>query len=522
MRKILFFVFVVSCFVTNGQNIDVLHYQFNIGLNDRNDTIQGAAILEYLNSAGIAKAEIDLTSAREGKGMKVLRVQNGFEEKSNLNFSQSAEKLVINLPSGNKNNVGMLIIHYEGVPTGGLIISKNKYGDRTFFSDNWPNRAHHWIPCIDRPDDKASFEFLVTAPSHYRVISNGIKEEEKEWGNGFKLTHWKEDIPSPTKVMVIGVAKFATKVYNDSRKDIPVSAWFYPQDSSKGFYDYAVTPSILKFFADYIGPFPYKKLANVQSKTEFGGMENASCIFYNEDYVTGRRQHEDVMAHEIAHQWFGDMVSEKSFAHLWLSEGFADYFEHYYFEKKYGEETARKKWEQAREEVISFASYSSKAVVDSTEDLMSLLNANSYKKGAWVLRMLRYEVGDSVFQNIIRTYYNQYKGGNAETRDFEAVAEKVSGKELTWFFDQWLYQQGIPKLYIRKEVSDKGSWFVLEQRQKNLYNLVIPLILKTNSRKETKAKIKLTKSATVIFASNDKNAQIIIDPDMLLLFEQIK
>jgi aminopeptidase N len=525
--KVLLLAFIVcSSIFLKAQEIDVLHYKFVIFLSDKTDTLNGLAIIAFIHQTESPKVSVDLTSLnKEGKGMKVYAVGADTQSSSRLNFVQSGDKILVNHSKLKKGDTGTLYISYIGIPPDGLIISKNKFGDRTFFADNWPNRAHHWIPCVDRPDDKASFEFMVVAPAHYSVVSNGLKIKEEKLGNEMKLTHWKEGIPSSTKVMVIGVAKFATKTYDDSPKDIPVSAWFYPQDSTKGFYDYAVTPSILKFFADYIGPFPYKKLANVQSKTQFGGMENASCIFYNEDYVTGKRQYEDVMAHEIAHQWFGDMVSEKSFAHLWLSEGFADYFEHYYFEKKYGEEAARKKWEQAREEVISFASYSSKGVVDSTGDLMSLLNANSYKKGAWVLRMLRFEVGDSVFQNIIRSYYNQYKGSNAETRDFEAVAEKVSGKELTWFFDQWLYQSGIPKVGLSWNYNNKSINMVpytILSENAYTFPLEVQVVYKDGSSEMHQFQWSPAGHFRTSFSAKEKPMKVILDPNKKLLLEEIK
>jgi aminopeptidase N len=144
-------------------------------------------------------------------------------------------------------------------------------------------------------------------------------EEEKPLADNKKLTHWKEDVSLPTKVMVIGVAKFAVKQFEDSPADIPVSAWVYPQDSINGFRNYSVAPAIVEFFSNYIGPYPYNKLANVQSKTIFGGMENASAIFYNEASAEENISIEDLVAHEIAHQWFGDMATEKKFSHLWLS-----------------------------------------------------------------------------------------------------------------------------------------------------------------------------------------------------------
>ena len=526
MRKILLLAFVVTSFLSKAQDIDVLHYRFAIDLNDKNDTVFGRAVIKLSVKTPPDFFMVDLAGVgKNGKGMKVEVVEafhgDSFPQKETpavfTNFIHENDKIKIPVTGIKANDVFTVYIKYKGIPADGLIISKNKHGDRTFFADNWPNRAHQWIPCVDRPDDKASFEFIVQAPDHYRVVSNGVKR--LEYGTGIKLTSWKEDIPQPTKVMVIGAARFATKTYNNSPKDIPVSAWVYPQDSTKGFYDYALAPDILKFFADYIGPFPYKKLANVQSKTIFGGMENASAIFYAESSVTGDRSSEDLLAHEIAHQWFGDMASEKSFAHLWLSEGFATFLTNYYWEKKYGKKAAEKRWKENRDEVIAFSKHSSSPVVDSTKNLMSLLNANSYQKGAWVLRMLRNEVGDSVFQKIIQTYYNQFKGGNADTKDFEAVAEKVSGKELTWFFDQWLYQPSLPTLEVKTSKNSQDTSIVIVQKQPVLFRLnaiigisdvyndfhkITPIVIT-----ERETEIKLPRGYTKVY----------IDPYHELLFE---
>jgi aminopeptidase N len=296
----------------------------------------------------------------------------------------------------------------------------------------------------------------------------------------------------------------------------------YPQDSTKGFYDYALTPEIVKFFSNYIAPFPYKKLANVQSKTIFGGMENASAIFYAESSVTGNRSEEDLMAHEIAHQWFGDAASEKSFAHVWLSEGFATYFTNLYWEHKYGKEAMIKRLKKDREDVILFAKTSTRAVVDATKDLMSLLNAYSYQKGGWILHMLRSEVGDTTFQKIIQAYYNQYKGSNADTRDFEAVAEKISGKELTWFFDQWLYRPGIPKIFTQKVIDKKGISIIIEQRQKEPYQFTLPVVIEPSNTKGMVRFLQITNHKHTFLLSSDKKAAINFGLQDVLLFEEVK
>lgn len=523
MRRGFFVPLLLIAFLSNAQNSNVLHYRFSIDLNDKNDTIYGAAEIKLVTSEpGPIIFDLEQVAA-SGKGMLVTGVEMGAPLKAGYAFTQKENKVVIPNIKATGGDTTMVRISYKGIPKDGLIISKNKFGERTFFGDNWPNRAHNWIPCVDRPDDKASFEFIVSAPAHYSVISNGLKVTETVMPDGKKQTHWKEDIALPTKVMVIGVARFAVKAFEDSPKDIPVSAWVYPKDSAKGVYDFALAPSILNFFSGYIAPFPYKKLANVQSTTIFGGMENASAIFYAENLVTGNRSAEDVVAHEIAHQWFGDAASEKSFAHLWLSEGFATYMTNLYWEKTYGKAAATERLKKERQEVIDFATRSSSPVVDSASNLMSLLNANSYQKGGWVLHMLRAEVGDTIFQKIIQTYYNQYKGGNADTRDFEAIAETVSGRELTGFFNQWLYQPGVPKLMVTKKKEGKTLKLKIAQVGR-VYRLPLTIRINTKDGRGVVQKLLLTTKETEITWKGKAGAvtDIMLDPDVALLYEEVK
>src|SRR6266700_4268795 len=197
--------------------------------------------------------------------------------------------------------------------------------------------------------------------------------------------------------MVIGAAGFAVQ-YSGTINGTPVYSWVYPENKEKGFYDYAQAVDILPFYIKHVGPYAYEKLANVQSKTIFGGMENAGAIFYSENTVTGTRVSESLLAHEIAHQWFGDMATETDWSHLLLSEGFATYMTILYFENKYGPDTARSMRTEDRNQVIEFAKKYKKPVVDSSvTNYMELLNANSYQKGGWILHMLRMEAGDSAF-----------------------------------------------------------------------------------------------------------------------------
>jgi aminopeptidase N len=253
----------------------------------------------------------------------------------------------------NTDSIFNFEITYSGVPKDGLIIGENLHGDRTFFADNWPNRTHNWFPCVDHPSDKATVEFKIIAPNHYQVIANGYLFEETNLSHNLNLYHYKSAEPLPTKVMVIGVARFAVQHLGETN-NIPVSTWVYPQTKEQGFYDFANSKKILEFYIEKFGEYPYQKLANVQSKTQFGGMENAGAIFYFEKSVTGERKHEDLIAHEIVHQWFGNSASETDWPHLWLSEGFANYFSSLYILETKGEAAFQERMKEERKTVLNF------------------------------------------------------------------------------------------------------------------------------------------------------------------------
>lgn len=523
MRKLFVVFFLSVTLLSYGQGkVDVLHYKFSIELNDNNDTIYGSASIQLKIFSATEGIKLDLVKKNEtGKGMLVDSVIG----KGIRGFVKEPDNIRIFLSPGagsGENDTVTYTIKYHGVPADGLIISKNKYGKRTFFADNWPNRAHHWIPCVDDPADKASVEFLVTAPSHYQVISNGVQVEETSMPDNKKLTHYKEDVPLPTKVMAIGVADFAVNLAGEINC-VPVYSWVYPENKKDGFYDYALAKDILSFYINYIGPFPYRKLANVQSKTIFGGMENAGAIFYSESSISGNRHAEYLLAHEIVHQWFGDMATEKSFPHIWLSEGFATYLTHIYAESKFGFEKLNERMKQDRAQIIDLLKITSKPVVDSLSPTMELLSPNSYERGGWVLHMLRRQLGDSVFHHSVRTYYDLYKGKNADTKDLQAVFEKVSGKKLDIFFRQWLHTADIPKLdiswkYIAKE---KKVTITVNQLQKSgPFSFPLDILLGEHGLLLTEKRVTINKdSQTFTFSLATKPLMVHFDPYVSLLFD---
>ncbi|MCL6217234.1 M1 family metallopeptidase [Zunongwangia pacifica] len=499
--------------LAQNPNVDILEYEFHLKLNDENDVITGNTMIDFKYTEDSDVLELDFAAQENGKGMSIDSIlQNG----KPLQFEHSQEKLTINTSSEED-----ISIFYHGVPKDGLIISENKYGDRTFFGDNWPNRAHLWLPIIDHPSDKAKVSFHVTAPAKYQVVATGTLQEHTNIDDKNSLYVYASPLELPTKVMVIGVAEFAVQHLGEIA-DIPLSSWVYPENKEAGFYDYAQAEEILTFFTEKIGPFPFTKLANVQSTTRYGGMENAGNIFYFENSVDGKRSSEFLLAHEIAHQWFGDSASEIDWSHLWLSEGFATYFTDLYAEYKYGKSKLDEKLREERRQVTGFSQTTKTAVIDSSRtDLMELLNPNSYQKGAWVLHMLRRKTGNENFWKAIRNYYQDYKFSNATSKDLQAEFEVASGMNLDQFFDQWLTQYGQPK--IKLDYSYKNGKLKITVRQLQKKNFVFPLELQLNYAIKDAEIIEFDitkKKETFEVETSEKPVSIDLDPNTNLLFEE--
>ena len=529
MKTILYVsFFLLSFFPVQGKDgnkrypfIDIIHYDFSIAVSDTSNIIYGHSKISVNFIGTVNTLEFDLKS--RGTGDKGMVVQNVTFDKGSLKWNHSDNKIIINLDESIKaGSTGVFSIDYSGIPADGLIISDNKYGDRTFFADNWPDRARNWIPCIDHLYDKATVDFIVTSPDHYEVVGSGYLVEESCMPGHTKLTHWREEVPLATKVMAIGIASFAAKLEGNVN-EIPVWSWVFTENRKEGFYDYSVAVKPLAFYCQLIGPYPYEKLANVQSKTIFGGLENASCIFYAENTVTGKGKAEDLMAHEIAHQWFGNSVTENDWHHIWLSEGFATYLTAVYLEKTYGKAKLDETMKSARDRVIGSYLRSPRPVVDTTvTDLMRLLNANSYQKGAWVLHMLRRELGDDLFWKGMRLFYEEYKNKNALTSDFQQVMEKVSNKDLSQFFKQWLYVPGQPDLKITMKPSERKGFtdVTIEQTQDYLFSFEIELELK-NQQGSRLVRIPVSKRITTKTISIENITEVIPDPETDLLYRMV-
>lgn len=502
--------------------IDAIHYVFRLTLVDSSNEITGEATVQLrLAADNVTEALLDLTSAGERGGMTVSSVTSGGKPSS---FSHERDRLRLRLPAGVKKGQEVsFAIRYRGVPAEGLRLSPNIHGERTIFSENWPNRARHWLPMIDHPYDKATGEFIVTAPPHYQVISNGLLVEETDLADGRRRTHWKQSAPIASWLYALGVARFSVH-HAGMIEGVPLQTWVFPQDRDQGLKLFEETSRrALAFFTERIGPYPYEKLANVEAAGLTGGTEHASAIFYGEKGVTNGR---GPVVHEIAHQWWGNSVTERDWDDVWLSEGFATYFTMLFTEHAFGRDAFVGSLRASRETVIETERTlpNTPVIHRNLSDMGRVLNAFVYQKAGWVLHMLRGLIGTEPFWQGIREYYHRYRNGNASTDDLRAVMEESSGKDLKWFFDQWLTRAGTPRV--------EGSWrFDADRKQIDVelsqsasgdpYRLPIEIgIVQRAGDLPTIERFELNDPCgTFRIAADAEPAAVVLDPDTWLLMD---
>lgn len=510
--------------------IDALHYAITIELPDTGNYVMAVTRVDALVRERLDTMWLDITGMRVRSVTR--QVRNDKEEPAW--FRQDSARVYFGLSNARAGDTVRVTLHYDGHPDDGLIIRKNVHGAWGAFADNWPDRARFWFPNIDHPSDKATVEFLVTAPENWEVVANGklgrvigpatdLRARKRSW-------EWRIDQPIPTYLMVIGATDFAMGTVdpcaNGGAGCVPVRYYAFPPDSVNNANVFRRAGQMVTHFAQLIAPFPYPELAHVQSATRFGGMENAGAIFYSEQALRSGSLGEGTVSHEIAHQWFGDAVTPAHWSHVWLSEGFATYFGNQFFERADGVQRFRELTQNSWRGYLQ-SRVTDLAIVDTTavpgNDLLQLLNANSYNKGGAVLHMLRGILGDEIFFNAIRRYYRRHLHGNARTADLQRAVEEESGRDLGWFFQQWVYRPGHPILTSNIAASTGGEAVItIRQVQKDSWpTFRFPLdIALTIGGGEIRQRVQVTqREQTFRLPVASTPSAIRLDPDGWLLHE---
>jgi aminopeptidase N len=470
----------MAALLDSTHSYDVTFYLLRLDLNETSDNIRKAqTTIQGIARANLDSVELDFIS---------LTVDSAKYNGTATVFHRQSGKLRVMTPQLGQNQPFSIDIFYHGFPARGLFFTTTRYGDDHTYTSTEPSDARYWFPCFDEPWDKAdSCEIFCTTGTGRTAVANGRLIEVINEGGGRFTYHWKESHPISTYLMSISVAAYA--VINDfahvGNDTIAVQYYAYHQDSADVAYDLGNTPDMIEFYSGRIVPYAFanEKYAVVQSSifNGWGAMENQTNTTYGDNLINGNRTYEWIDAHELAHMWFGDMVTCGDWRNIWLNESFATYFDALYTEYKYGYAA----FQQRRVEFFGSYSYEDQqiryAIYDPPADY--LFGSVEYEKGALVLHMLRRLLGDQNFFAALVNYANDYRYGNATTEELKAHMEVYYG-DLDWFFNEWVYQAGHPEYHWSWWTGAQGPGYALNimihQIQSNAPIFTMPITFKAH------------------------------------------
>ena len=386
-----------------------------------------------------------------------------------------------------------------------------------------------WFPTIDKPNQKSTEEIYVTVPSKYVSLSNGLLVSQKNNADGTRTDYWKMDLPHAPYLFFMGVGDYS--IIKDSHNGKEVSYYVEKQYAPVARKIFGETPAMIGFYEKITGvPYAWPKYAQIVGRDYVSGaMENTSATLHQESAYQNSRQladgnaWEDVIAHELFHQWFGDLVTTESWSNITLNESFADYSETLWNEFRYGKDKGDDHIQQNRQAYLSNPANAQKDLVrfyyNDKEDVFDQV---SYPKGGAILHMLRNYVGDDAFYKSLNKYLTDNRFKSAEAAQLRLAFEEVTGEDLNWFWNQWYYGNGHPKLTITYNYSGDISQVIVEQTQTTgkIFRLPIAIDL-YNGPNKVRYKVWLqNKIDTFNFRSTSKPTLINVDADKVLLAEK--
>ena len=509
--------------------IDVTYYGLDLRLTHTPNSLRGAATITFKSTtAALTSFFLDLnsTTATTGEGLRVDSVKVGNQKAT---FQHAQNKLTITLPQPLANGQSLtLTVFYQGVPNssaqGSFRFGRHENNtEPAIWSLSEPYGSPDWFPCKDTPADKAdSSAVRITAPARFVSVSNGKLVSTTDNPDGTRTYAWKNSYPIAQYLISIAMSNYEQfdTPFTYGTQTMPVTHYIYPEILPQVRSNLSLTPTMLSLFTDRFGPYPFlrEKYGHAQFG-EGGGMEHQTISSMVVGALTPT-----TIAHELAHQWFGDKITCRDWQNIWLNEGFASYAEAVYIESVRGQSG----YQSYMNNFMSSARNALGSVyVQDISNSNNIFNpSRSYAKGATVLHMLRGIVGDSTFFRVLKTYAATptlaYQ--NAVTEDFQAVAQQVSGKDLAYFFKQWIYGEGYPtyKATLSGGTSTTTVTVRLEQRNATASNpssFTMPVQIKVQSAAGDTIVTVLNDRADQTFSLPMKGAVtgVVIDPNNWIL-----
>jgi len=449
---------------------DVRHVKLVLTLDFEQETVSGtayttfAALYEEVKTVTFDAVELAIESVTiDGKPVA---------------YTTTDKKLIVTLDRIYFNGeVFTVAVAYHAKPRTGLHFVKPAPEDPTrpvqAFTFGQPRYASRWFPCHDSPNDRSTTEIIVTVPSQFLTVSNGNLLEVTDNG-ATKTHHWLHDIPHAAYLISLVVCDFAG--IEDSYNGKPVTYYVRKDRKDDAPLLMGKTPQMMQFFSEFTGTeYPYDKYAQTVVEIYTGAMEHTTATTHGFTLLIDKKAALDsdvvpVVAHELAHQWFGDLVTCRDWSNGWLNEGFATYFENMWNEHDLGRDTFKQTMLRMKEWYMSEDEHYRRPIVYHVfhDDGFELFDGHMYGKGAWVLHMLRHQLGDVAFKRAIKTYLERYREKEVITADLERTFEESTGHSLAQYFQQWVYSGGYPEFEVNYswDGEHKLAKIKLKQKQK--------------------------------------------------------
>ena len=512
-----------------SRDYDVKHYRITLTFDLDNKSFRGETriTLSPLKD-GFEKCVLD---AEE------LKVTEVFDDKNSpLDFQQTDQQITVSLPRSYDygEELSFSIEYFASNPKQGLYFD-DETPDRSRMVSvaSWPDRAHHWFPCYDYPHDKATHDTIITVSSSLKALSNGkLVSVEDNTENNTKTFFWQQDLPHSTYLYTLAIGPYA--VIEDSLGSLPVNSWVYEKDVENGRWIFEKTPYMIDFFNkifDY--EYPWAKYAQFTTPRVGGGMENTSATGLGESVIHDRRAEQDfswerIIAHEIAHQWWGNLITLRTWSETWMNESFGTYSDYLYTRFDKGEDEGavdllNKKNQYMRE---ANTRYIRPIVFTRYDRPQDNFDSHTYPKGAAVLHMLRFVLGDTPFFKTLSHFLHKHEFQAVDTHDFMVAVKEKTGQNMDWFFDQFIYKPGHPIFdvgYTWNEDSRKIFLKIVQAQDtsKGIPIYTIPVVIGiVTPQQKTSEKIWITKKEEVFeFAAQEKPLLVRFDEGNFLLKE---
>jgi aminopeptidase N len=439
---------------TRSRDFDIKHIRLALNLDPAETFVEGTATIT-LTSFRDELQEVELDASE-------LSVREVRQRGRRLGFESFKEKLVVTLGSPVRRGAAVTLqLAYSARPRRGLYFVRpdESYPGKPLqvWSQGEAEDNHAWFPCTDAPNQRQTTETIITVPEQFTVLSNGrLISQKRDPKRGRRRFHWRQDEPHPAYLVSVVVGQFE-ELKARGRDGLPITYYTYPGTGAEARRLMGRTPEMIRHFSKLFGhPYPFAKYAQVVvDEFIYGAMENTSATTHSDRFLHDEATEldfncHDVVAHELAHQWWGDLLTPRAWKHLWLKESFATYAEALWLEHAGGPAEARYILIQ---ELNSYLSedrerYRRPIVYDRYDFPMEVFDRHAYQKGALVLSMLRYVLGDEDFFRTLRHYAHKHEWQSVETNDLRVAIEEVTGRNLDWFFDQWLYARGYPEFEV--------------------------------------------------------------------------